>query len=321
MKIDNLILIEGGAYKDIKKALKQWIHSYSDALEPDFTFELHKNGRGNHIIKVDDRLGNDYFYFLINYLSCPEGIEFEIEIEGFTRGKDENVLKNKSLLVYISPNDEEYDNVFVATAENENYKIDFGGKITQQSEGRSFQYPIGIQLEAPEVFRTNRALKSQENEEKTRYRIDKRFRIILIILGLLWLVHLYISFFVHESDLYQKASWFLFVGMGVWFLLEDEMLTSPNYYVKCLFIAFCVLGYGYLLVNYLRPDLSGIAMTPFLYPLALLIIQWPTRRLYKAIFKREPKIDQHGKLADGIYTLIVVLGTTTLPFLISYLIS
>lgn len=143
---ENLIIIKGGEYNDIKKALKQWVDLYSSDLQNGLTFQLYKNGHGNHIIQADKRLDNERFYYLINYLNYPEEIEYNIDIEGFTIGKEDNQLQGKILLVYISPTDKEYDNVYVTTSENKNFKIDFGGKITETSENRGLNYPIDFKL-------------------------------------------------------------------------------------------------------------------------------------------------------------------------------
>ena len=91
--MDNLITIKGGVYNDIKKALKQWIELYNDQLQDELTFELYKNGRGNHIIKADNRLDNELFYYLVNYLKYPKNIEYNIKIEGFTIGKDKKIVR------------------------------------------------------------------------------------------------------------------------------------------------------------------------------------------------------------------------------------
>ena len=138
---DNLIFINGGAYANIKKALRQWMTTYSDDLPDDLTFEIYKNARGKHIIKADERLNNWLFYFLINYLNYHEVIEHKVEIEGFTTGKDNDVLKDKKLIVYISPDDKDGDNVYVTTTENNNYKVDFGGKITEADENKPYYLP------------------------------------------------------------------------------------------------------------------------------------------------------------------------------------
>lgn len=141
MEIDNLVIIKGGAYNDVKKALKQWIDMYSRDLENGMTFKLYKNGKGNHIIQADKNLDNERFYYLINYLKYPVGIVYNVDIKGFTFGKDCNQLKGKDLLVYISPTDDEFDNVFVTTSDNENLKIDFGGKIIEISDDRIYNHP------------------------------------------------------------------------------------------------------------------------------------------------------------------------------------
>ncbi len=52
-------------------------------------------------------------------------------------------------MVYISPMDKGYDNVFVTTSENENFKFDFVGQITKQKEIRAFRYPKDLVLENP----------------------------------------------------------------------------------------------------------------------------------------------------------------------------
>lgn len=77
---NNLILINGGAYTEVKKALKKWIDLYSDQLENDLDFQLYKNGNGNHVIKVDDKLNNESFFYLVNYLNYPEGIDYKVDI-------------------------------------------------------------------------------------------------------------------------------------------------------------------------------------------------------------------------------------------------
>jgi hypothetical protein len=161
--MNNFIQIKNGHYNDIKKALRQWIDLYSNDLPDDFAFKLYKHGQDCHIIKTDERLNNELFYYLINYLNYPENIEYNINIEGFTTGKEDNILKNKKLLIYISPTDEDYDNVFVTTNDGKNYKVDFGGKITEANEMHSFKQPADLILEKPEILRVNK----KEYSEKT----------------------------------------------------------------------------------------------------------------------------------------------------------
>ena len=114
MITEKIIIIKGGSYNDVKKALRQWIDLYLDNPSDDFRLELYKNGRGRHIVKVDQRVKNDLFFYLVNYLKYPEGIEYNVDIEGFTTGEANSNLDDQELLVYISENDKEYDNVYIA---------------------------------------------------------------------------------------------------------------------------------------------------------------------------------------------------------------
>lgn len=70
----NFIIIEGGAFVDIKKALRQWIDLYSESIDKECSLELYNNGFGKHIVKVDNRIDNERFCYLLNYLKYPENI-------------------------------------------------------------------------------------------------------------------------------------------------------------------------------------------------------------------------------------------------------
>lgn len=312
MTTDNLIIIKGGAYNDIKKALRQWIDLYSKDLQDGLTFQLFKNGSGNHIIQADKRLDNERFYFLINYLKYPEGIKYKIDVKGFTTGTDKNQLKDKILLVYISSSDTEYNNVFVTTSENENYKVDFGGKVTKTSEKKVFVYPTDLILENPETIRINRKAIVQKEEKINENRLEKRFKLLSIITFSLTLIGLSINLF--NPEIFRKFSFFLGLGLGVWFFGDYKMLQSDKSYLYCLGIAI-----GYLLFIVILNGNFNKGMLDFgaLYPITLLIVQKPTRILYKAIFNREPEVDRQPKSYWDIpYMMILFFGFAALPFII-----
>ena len=314
MTIDNQILISGGAYNDIKRALRQWIDLYSESLQDGLTFELFKNGRGNHIIKADERLDNERFYYLVNYLNYPEGIEYKIDIEGFTTGKEKNVLKDQKLLVYISPTDKEGDNVFVATADNNNYKIDFGGEISVTREKKLFRLPSIQNLDNPEILRVNKQEVSRHIKEKSKDNIQKRFRIISFLAIILFFASLFPSFY--DTQTFIRTTFLFGMGLGFWFFVDFKMLQSDKYYFYCLLICAGFLGYTVLVkeaLNNMKIDLVDLGA---FHPLTLLIIQWPTRKIYILLFKREPEVDKHGKFADVIYTIILFLSFAVLPLII-----
>lgn len=317
MIINNFIIIKGGAFNDIKKALKQWISLYSKDLRDGLTFQLCKNGRGNHIIQVDEQLDNERFFFLVNYLKYPEGIEYEIDIEGFTVGKDKNILNGKKILVYISPNDKSFDNVFVVTDDNMNYKVDFGGKIVDAGEIKQYILPEIDSLNNAEILKVHRTQCNIKKEKISIKKIDRRFKIISIITLIVFAINLLIPIFSNGIDLFGKTTLIISVAVAIWFLSDYEMLRIDNYYIKSFIIAIGVFIYGYILRAFLFSDISEMLIPCSLCSMTLLLIQWPTRRIYRFLFKREPKVDKHGKFADLVYSLILFLGLVILPLLIN----
>lgn len=314
MTNDNLIVIKGGAYNDLKKALRQWLDLYSKELQDDLTFELFKNGKGNHIIKADQRLDNERFYYLVNYLNYPIEIDYKVDIKAFTTGKDENILKNKKLLVYISQSDKDGDNVFVTTSDNMNYKVDFGGKISEANESKMFKPPAFNQLDNPEIIKLNKSKISQHKKKTSKNNIEKRFKVISFIAIFLFVISLLVSFY--DTQIYIRMTFFFGMGLGLWFFVDYEMLQSDKYYIHSLLISILFLSYSILVKKELNKiNLDFVDLGAF-HPLSILIVQWPTRKLYLSLFKREPKIDRYGKFSDLIYTLILFLSFAVLPLLI-----
>ncbi|MPR36154.1 hypothetical protein [Salmonirosea aquatica] len=312
MTTDNLIIIKGGAYNDIKKALRQWIDLYSKDLQDDLTFQIFKNGRGNHIIQADKKLDNDRFFYLVNYLNYPEDIKYKIEIEGYTTGKDNNQLKGKDLLVFISLTDKEYDNVLVTTSENENFKVDFGGKITETRDKRIFNYPTDLILKYPETININRKEIEHKEEKINEISIHKRFKILAIIAVSLTLIGIIINQI--DPQIFRKFSFFLGMGIGVWFFLDYKMLQSDRHYLCSFGIA---IGYFLFILTNNGEFNKSVLDYGALYPLTLLLVQKPARLIYKATLNREPVVDRPPPTFwDGVYMIILFFGFGVLPFLI-----
>lgn len=309
---DNLIIIKGGAYNDIKKALRQWIELYSKDLQDGLTFQLFKNGRGNHIIQADKRLDNERFYYLINYLNYPENIEYTIDIEGLTIGKENNLLKDKQLLVYISSIDKEYDNVFVTTSQNENFKIDFSGKITDTRENKIFQIPTEFNLENPETIKVSQEVISQNKVKINEASLNKRFKVLSLIAFGLFIIGIIINQI--DNHTFIKYSLFYGIGIGLWFFGDYKLLQSDKHYIYCLVIA---LSYLIVVMSFTGGFNKKILDYGALYPITVLIIQKPTRFLYKMVFNREPVVDRHPpSFWDVVYIGILFLGFAALPFII-----
>lgn len=310
----NLIILKGGNYNDIKKALKQWINLYSESLHKDITFQLFNQANGECVIIAHEKLDNQSFYFLVNYLKYPENIAYEIDVEGFTIGKDKNILKEKNLLVFISQNDTDYDNVFLTTSENKNYKIDFGGKISESQEHKKYflanHFPIG----EGQTFKVNIKKKDNKIQKQNEFKVEKRFNYLSII-ALVFIVINHLIFIYEDIEFSKDSSSLLGMGLWLWFFSDYEMLRQSKLYNRSLIYA--VIFAIYCNLAYMKYDEQIDSLFGFgaFTSLSVLLLQWPMRKIYIRLLKKEPKIDKHGKFSDLIYTFILFIGSILLPMI------
>lgn len=306
--MDNFIHIQGGTYKEIKQALNQWVGLYSKDLQNDMVFQLFKNKSGHHCIQADKKLDNDRFFYLVNYLAYPEKIDYSIKVEGFTVGKNNNGLKNKSLLVYLSPTDREYDNVFVTTKENDNFKVDFGGRITKGEEEKPYSEPaIGALTLLDEII--------VENQRKAKVKIstsaiEKRLKLLVFLL--LFTFALSYLWVLTPRD-FMRANGIIAFGVYIWFLTDYKLLQVSKLYYLSLGIAAVIFVYGMFLNTYFteQKEFAQFTMT---IPVFLLILQRPLRFGFKKIMKREPVIDKPSpSFADFIYTMLLLIISLVVP--------
>lgn len=321
MDIENLIIIEGGAYQDVKKALRQWVEIYSDELEysgelpKDFSFKLSKISRGKHSITVNEQVDNETFFYLVNYLKYPEEIEYKIDIKGYTIGKEYNEFKNKQILVYISDNDSDYNNVCVVDSDNLNYRIDFGRKIERMTEFIEYRKPNNFDTLSSEIVRISINDIFKDKERLNIKRIERQFRVITFAFSILLVINSLYLLITSNDRIFSILTLSLGIGITFWFLFGSQMLRVEKFYYKCLAVAVFFLIYNNL-IEYITQHNSIMTKLAGLYPFCFIIVQIPVRKVYVKIFKREPKLDRSGKFADMIYTMILMLSIAVLPFII-----
>lgn len=173
MITNDLLIIRGMSYADTKVVMQEWTDLYYDQLSSDMKFEISSDSSDIHTVRPNQRLGDDLFFFLVNYVHhFITSKELKADIEGFTTGDDTPQIKGKRLLVYVSKHDKEYDNVSVITENNEVFKIDFGGKISTEGRERDFHSPDKANLSPIESItprKTNTPKKSATAETQGRY--------------------------------------------------------------------------------------------------------------------------------------------------------
>ncbi|TXK50538.1 hypothetical protein FVR03_04985 [Pontibacter qinzhouensis] len=303
---ENLIVITGGAYTDVKKALKQWILLYAEDLEADFACELFPGGRGRHVIQVDKRLANEHFFYLINYLFYPENITYKIDVLGFTTAEDQALLQQAAINVYVSKsNNPEFDNVQVVTAQNQSYKIDFSGNITRATEAKMFSQPPALPSGIPERITLKQVVSIPFKIKNPPDNPAKRFGIIASLAFVWWVISVILIFF--EKSWFYQATFFLGLGFMGWFFSDYKMLQHRRYYIYCLLIALAFLGYGQLVQFSLQESKMSLLEFGCNIPVAVLLTQKPIRLLFLKLWKREPVVDKPApSLVDGLYMLLLL---------------
>jgi len=313
-EIDNLIIIKGGSFDEVKNALNQWIFAYLEDLQDGLTFEIYKNGDRNFIVKADHQLDNQFFFLLIEYLYRSEEIKDDIQIEGFTTGKNDDILKDKLLSVYM-PTDadcKDHDFVMVTSSDGKNYKIDLSGKITELNITRHYKQPDDLTLQYPEIVTFRKSDYSEEIKNRAEWRIGKRFKPIAIIaFAILFLERIFFA------EVYPEFLLYFGFGLFFWFISDYRMLQSDRYYIYCLSIsiAFCI----YCMI--LKQGLTNTLLVTFgaLAPMSLLIIQYPARRIFKSLCNREPVIDRSVKtFADIAYSMLLFFSPLALLWILIY---
>lgn len=314
MNIDNLIVIKGGAYNDVKAVLKQWIDLYSKDLQEGLVFRLYKNGRGEHIIQADSILDNERFFYLLNYLKYPEGVEYKVDVEGFATGKDENRLKGKELLVYVSANDDEYDNVYIATSENENFKVDFSGGIIEVVEEKKYDYPSDLMLGESEKLMVQ---KRQNNDGKLEVKTNKLTKRFWIGAALLFSAFALVFLVYRESLNFMMLNAIIAFAVWVWLMMDYEILQENKLYLMLLGLGLAVLAYGHWLnIHYAYKDKSSLVLIGTSMPILLLMVQRPLRFVFVKIMKRVPKVEKPApSFADFIYMVLLWSISMLLPVL------
>ena len=324
MNADNLIKIKGGSYDDIKKALRQWIALYSNDLESNIKFELYKIGQESYLIAADKRLNNEKFNFLINYLRYPEGIEYNISIEGYTTARHEKIypknLLNKKIIVYISDNDKEYDNVFVTTEDNETFKIDFGGKVLRQNVSRIFTITDidTALLQRPEKISLTKQERDEIETEKAKKSIKKRFRIILALIITIAIINSFSLFVFPNSEISLLTTFILIFSVGIWFHWDYKMLRINEYYRNSFIFAIVCLLYGFVIKDNL-PDKDVVFLYGFWFPIIYLILQKPTRQFFIRKLEREPIIERESSFWDATYGISLIILTIGIISIIAIL--
>jgi hypothetical protein len=310
MTQNSFITIQDCLLSQIKKAIKQWIDKYEDSLYKDFQITLYQYYTDKYILIPDQKIDNQLFNFLVNYLYYPDNITYKPKISGYTIAKDTTIFPkeklNYEIEIFIPPNDNEFDNVFAVTQYNDVYKIDFGGKTTRVDIKKEFLKPnidfkslINLQ-----IFRV-KPKDPIEEARLLRSKLIKRIKIISLIIPILFIL-CYLT--VGKSSTFIFFNSAICFGICYWVIVDYKMLQWLRTYMISLVIAIFALIYSFILAGYF-PIESGFLKAASIIPSFVLVVQLPLRLGFKKIFKREPVVDKAApSTADFFYSIILIIS-------------
>jgi len=143
---ENLVIVSSASLHEIRTIINGFRERYKDdGLHLDF--QLAADGQGNFAITFPGDITFVYLCYLVNYLTYPIEVNRHFEVVGWTsvrpqKGLNEHRIAGKEVMLYIPPDDSEYDTVWLVTGQNELFKIPFTSfhpVLLAPNTGRAFQ--------------------------------------------------------------------------------------------------------------------------------------------------------------------------------------
>jgi hypothetical protein len=131
----NHITIDNVSNQNIEDILMNLANLYSDTgYTNGIQLYRKQNSTSSFLVLFTNSPDLERFNYFVNYIRYSEGMDnYTPIVRGYFQTKDINNNKDFSvgdwIMVYVSSNDKEYDNVNIVNSNNENYLYDFGGKI------------------------------------------------------------------------------------------------------------------------------------------------------------------------------------------------
>jgi len=126
---DKIVIIEDVSENDINKILQEFCNSYNKKTYQAIP-RLTKLSDKKFAVTFPYDINFEIFCFFINYVNYPMGFDRHFKTIGWTTTKLTDIWiteksVNKNVMLFVSDNDTEYDNVFLTTSDNIGYKLGF----------------------------------------------------------------------------------------------------------------------------------------------------------------------------------------------------
>ena len=147
---DKIVIIEDVSENDINKILQEFCNSYNKETYQAIP-RLTKLSDKKFAVTFPYDINFEIFCFFINYVNYPMGFDRHFKTIGWTTTKSTDIWiteksVNKNVMLFVSDNDTEYDNVFLTTSDNIGYKLGFAmgeeKQLLNKSEKTYVKQPI-----------------------------------------------------------------------------------------------------------------------------------------------------------------------------------
>lgn len=136
---------------------------------------------------------------------------------------------------------------------------------------------------------------------------------VIVLVGILF-VRYYTPYFTDKWDL---VVWCASLGLTGWLYFDEVILQSRKYYLLSLILSLIHLIFAQIILHNI--DTGFLKDLSMLQPLLLLVFQFPTRRFFIFLMKREPSTDRNANMwQDKIYCMIILCGSF-LPLILYYI--
>lgn len=142
---EKLILVKGPKEEELTTVLVKFCEMYNQN-NSSLALKFYKKEAETFLITFPDDVDFELFCYLVNYLKYPMDMKYDADPIGWTTAEQvdawrTNAIKGKRVLVFIDPQDDEYDNVMVTTENNETFEIGFAeGEGLEKRNNRILDY-------------------------------------------------------------------------------------------------------------------------------------------------------------------------------------
>ena len=275
------IVIKKCIKEELKIILNDWLVMYVNGLKSKMIFKIAEINPTVFVLEVDKSIDDTDFFYMVNYFAYPIDFKKTFEVVGHTTATKHKTLLNKNIYVFNNEREneknKEYDNVWITTEDNKTYKFDFGGKFKKMDFDNKYKAlnidDLSVTYEQINIDKKELLNKAKKREEeKSKRRMGKRFKIIssilFVLIPLAFLINRYFHYFPNEMLIYSCS-----VLVAIWFISDYKIFIDTQRTLICLLLSSLNIACG-INAQTVFIDRNAFMLTIATIPLSSLIVMW-----------------------------------------------